>query len=179
MHFSYSQVPPTTSSLIHYFSNIRWTVQTQQRVSMTRQHSPPSGCDTNVHRYMKQNKSLQHKKMELTSGFELWTLPSAQWEMTQWDPPLVLEATVGRACVTTVAQLLPSLVWVSHGFYGPAACAPVVTNIGKADGTPSAQQRNVSRAEGWARGDGLLLLLLLLYHSACMFYGTTEQRLTV
>ena len=68
---------------------------------------------------------------------------------------------------------------MSHGFYGPAACAPVVTNIGKADGTPSAQQRNVSRAEGWARGDGLLLLLLLLYHSACMFYGTTEQRLTV
>lgn len=73
----------------------------------------------------------------------------------------------------------PSLDYFHGGsesqVYGPAACAPVVTNSGAARGTPCAQQWIMSQAEhGWKDWPKvtvclLLLLLCLLYHSACMF----------
>jgi hypothetical protein len=77
-------------------------------------------------------------------------------------------------CVTIVVRLLPSRVWVSHGFMDLLLVLLWSRILEQPDGrhTLRATTERVTsrrRLARWTRGDGLLLLLLLFY-SACTFF---------
>ena len=57
----------------------------ETRLCQVLQHSAQLGPDTNFQHSIKQTigLTLQHDKMELTEGCELWSLPRTQWKMTK------------------------------------------------------------------------------------------------